>query len=155
MGDVTWFGNMNRLTQEYEMAGFGEIIRVRRLEKGLKLRRLAKMLDVTPSYLSRIEAGVVPPPKEEKILRMAELLDLNSDQLLASADKVSSDLLEIIRQDPIRMADIIRTSASGAAATSFTVDYSSVPSMEMRVTGPAGDDEETPKPRGMDKEEND
>jgi transcriptional regulator with XRE-family HTH domain len=75
------------------------------------------MLDVTPSYLSRIEAGVVPPPKEEKILKLAELLDLNSDQLLASADKVSSDLLEIIRQDPIRMADIIRTSASAAAAT--------------------------------------
>src|SRR5262249_49788101 len=108
---------MNQFDQDRQMAGFGETIRARRIAKGLKLRRLAKMLDVPPSYLSRIEAGVVPQPKEEKILRMAELLELNSDQLLASADKVSSDLLEIICQDPIRMADIIRTSASATAAT--------------------------------------
>ena len=136
------------------MAGFGETIRARRIAKGLKLRRLAKMLDVTPSYLSRIEAGVVPPPKEEKILRMAELLDLNSDQLLAFADKVSSDLLEIICQDPIRMADIIRTSASAAAATILTLDFSSAPPMEKRELGGAGN-EDTPKPQGADKNEDD
>jgi transcriptional regulator with XRE-family HTH domain len=137
------------------MTAFGETIRARRVEKGLKLRRLAKMLDVTPSYLSRIEVGVVPPPKEEKILKLAELLDLNSDQLLASADKVSSDLLEIIRQDPIRMADIIRTSASAAAATIFTVNFSSAPPMEKREFGRTGNDEDTPKPRGVNKNEND
>jgi transcriptional regulator with XRE-family HTH domain len=135
------------------MAAFGEIIRARRLEKGLKLRRLAKMLDVTPSYLSRIEAGVVPPPKEEKILRLAELLELNPDQLLAFADKVSSDLLEIIRQDPIRMADIIRTSASAAVATIFTLD-SSAAQPKKREMGRAGN-EDTPRPRGVDKNEND
>jgi transcriptional regulator with XRE-family HTH domain len=140
--------------QDTQMAAFGDTIRVRRLEKGLKLRRLAKMLDVTPSYLSRIEAGVVAPPKEEKILRLAELLDLNSDQLLASAHKVSSDLLEIIRQDPIRMADIIRTSASAAAATVFTLDFSSAPPIEKRELGGAGN-EDTPKPQGADKNEND
>jgi transcriptional regulator with XRE-family HTH domain len=133
-----------------QMTAFGETIRARRVERGLKLRRLAKMLDVTPSYLSRIEAGVVPPPKEEKILRLAELLDLNSDQLLASAHKVSSDLLEIIRQDPIRMADIIRTSASAAAATVFTLDFSSAPPMVKRELGRAGS-----KPRGVDTNDND
>jgi transcriptional regulator with XRE-family HTH domain len=137
------------------MTAFGETIRARRVEKGLKLRRLAKMLDVTPSYLSRIEAGGVPPPKEEKILKLAELLDLNSDQLLASAHKVSSDLLEIIRQDPIRMADIIRTSASAAAATLFTADFSSASPMENRKFGRASSDEDTPRPRGVDKDEND
>jgi transcriptional regulator with XRE-family HTH domain len=146
---------MNQIDRDKQMAAFGETIRARRLEKGLKLRRLAKMLDVTPSYLSRIEAGVVPPPKEEKILRMAEFLDLNSDQLLASADKVSSDLLEIIRQDPIRMADMIRTSASAAAATVFTADFSSAPPMEKREFGRTGNDEDTPRPRGVDKNEND
>jgi HTH-type transcriptional regulator, competence development regulator len=137
------------------MTAFGETIRARRVEKGLKLRCLAKMLDVTPSYLSRIEAGGVPPPKEEKILKLAELLDLNSDQLLASAHKVSSDLLEIIRQDPIRMADIIRTSASAAAATLFTADFSSASPMENRKFGRASSDEDTPRPRGVDKDEND
>jgi HTH-type transcriptional regulator, competence development regulator len=146
---------MNRIVNGKQMAVFGETIRARRVEKGLKLRRLAKLLDVTPSYLSRIEAGVVPPPKEEKIQKLAELLDLNSDQLLASADKVSSDLLEIIRQDPIRMADLIRTSASAAAATVLTVDFSSAPAMEEREFGRAGNDENTPKPRGVDKNEND
>jgi HTH-type transcriptional regulator, competence development regulator len=143
---------MDDTNQDMQMAAFGETIRARRVEMGLKLRGLAKMLDVTPSYLSRIEAGIVPPPKEEKILRLAELLELNCDQLLASADKVSSDLLEIIRQDPIRMADIIRTSASAAAATILTLDFSSAPPMEKRELGRAGN-EDTPKPQGVDKNE--
>jgi hypothetical protein len=53
------------------------------------------------------------------------------------------------------MADIIRTSASAAAATIFTVNFSSAPPMEKREFGRTGNDEDIPKPRGVDKNEND
>jgi transcriptional regulator with XRE-family HTH domain len=99
---------------------FSQIIQKRRVEKRYSIRRLAEILEVSPGYLSRIESEQVPPPAAALIKRMAELLDLNADKLLASADKVSDDLLEIIKNDPINMAEIIR-SASNSAAASYGV----------------------------------
>jgi HTH-type transcriptional regulator, competence development regulator len=99
---------------------FKSIICQKRTELGYSIRRFAKMAGISAGYLSRIEAGEVDPPTEAIVIRMAELLGLNKDQLLASANKVSTDLLDIIRADPIGMADLIR-SASASAAKSFAL----------------------------------
>jgi transcriptional regulator with XRE-family HTH domain len=79
---------------------FGKFIREKRLEKGISLRKLAKELDVSASYLSQIELGFLLPPSEKVIVVLASLLDQNCDELLARAGKISSNLRDIIISNP-------------------------------------------------------
>ena len=92
---------------------FGEFLRDRRLAKAdadpaFSLRQLADRVGIEPSYLSKIERGEQPPPGEETIRRIADELGEDRDTLLALAGKVSGDLLEIIRERPALMADLLR-----------------------------------------------
>jgi hypothetical protein len=50
----------------------------------------------------------LPPPSEDKIKKLAEVLGDNPDVLLALAGKVSSDLKEVILKRPELVADLIR-----------------------------------------------
>lgn len=93
---------------------FGEFVRERRLQKAagdasFSLRQVADRIGLEPSYLSKIERGEQPPPGEQTIRRLAEELSEDPDILLALAGKVSSDLLEIIRERPALVADLLRT----------------------------------------------
>lgn len=63
----------------------------------------------SPSYLSKIERGEQPPPGEEMIRRIADEFDEDRDVLLAVAGKVSGDLVEIIRQRPALIAELLRS----------------------------------------------
>jgi len=89
---------------------FGELIRERRGIKDYTLRGFAKMVGISPAYLSKIERGDYPPPGEEKIVKMACLLDIDSDILLAMAGKVATDLQDIIKADPVRIGKLLRGS---------------------------------------------
>jgi transcriptional regulator with XRE-family HTH domain len=73
------------------------------------LRKLAGRVGIEPSYLSKIERGEQPPPGEEAIRRIATEMGEDSDTLLALAGKVSSDLLDIIRDRPTLIAELIRS----------------------------------------------
>jgi hypothetical protein len=55
-----------------------------------------------------MELGHFPPPGEKKIVLIAEILEQNTDELLALAGKVSSDLIEIILQRPKETAALLR-----------------------------------------------
>jgi transcriptional regulator with XRE-family HTH domain len=92
---------------------FGEALRIKRLaqaetDPSLSLRKVAERVGIEPSYLSKIERGEQPPPGEQTIRRLAEELGENPDALLARAGKVSSDLLEIIRERPTVVAELLR-----------------------------------------------
>ena len=92
---------------------FGETLRARRTAKAendpaFSLRQVAGRVGLEPSYLSKIERGEQPPPGEQTIRRLAEELGENPDALLALAGKVSSDLLEIIRERPTVVAELLR-----------------------------------------------
>jgi hypothetical protein len=52
-----------------------------------------------------------PPPGEDKIVRMADYLGQNHDEMLALAGKVSADIIHIILQKPKETADLLRRSA--------------------------------------------
>ncbi|MCI0390765.1 MAG: helix-turn-helix domain-containing protein [Acidobacteria bacterium] len=93
---------------------FGQTVRERREEKKkadphFSLRQFAQTVGISATYLSKVETGEFPPPSAEKIKKMAELLDLNADELLALAGKVDPDLPEIIREQPKAVADFLRT----------------------------------------------
>ena len=92
---------------------FGQYIRKRRealkgADARFSVRQLARRVGIEPSYLSKIERGLQPPPGEQTIIDLAGELDEDPDVLLAMAGKVSSDLQEIILKRPRLFAELIR-----------------------------------------------
>ncbi|MBU6178649.1 MAG: helix-turn-helix domain-containing protein [Verrucomicrobia bacterium] len=92
---------------------FGDYLRECREAKVLSdrefsVRKLAATVGIEPSYLSKIERNLQPPPGEEVIRHLAVALGEDPDVMLALAGKVSSDLLGIIRARPLLFAELIR-----------------------------------------------
>ena len=63
---------------------FGSFIREKRLEKGYTARKFCEMLDVSQTFLSRMERNEIPAPGEEKIVAMAQVLSMDSEKLIFS-----------------------------------------------------------------------
>lgn len=96
-------------------ANFGAFVRARREEKEIGLRAMAKMIGVSPTYLSKVERDEFQPPVEEKVRAIAAIIDCDPDELLALAGRVSSDLSEIIKKRPVELAALLRTTKSLSA----------------------------------------
>lgn len=94
---------------------FGAFIRREREAKEIGLREMAKKIGVSPTYLSKVERDEFPPPAEDKVRKIAAIIGLHADELLALAGRVASDLTEIIRERPREMADFLRA-AKGLTA---------------------------------------
>ena len=88
---------------------FGEFVRREREAKEIGLREMAKMIGVSPTYLSKIERDEFPPPVEDKVRAIAKIINCDADELLARAGRVSSDLSDIIKRHPRDMAALLRT----------------------------------------------
>src|SRR5215217_5332347 len=88
---------------------FGALVRREREAKGLGLREMAKMIGVSPTYLSKVERDEFPPPAEDKVKAIAEIIDYDADALLARAGRVASDLSDIIKRHPVEVAALLRT----------------------------------------------
>lgn len=73
------------------------------------LRRFAQAVGISATFMSKVENGEFDPPAVDKIKRMAVLLEIDPDELLALAGKVDPDLPEIIREQPKAMAQFLRT----------------------------------------------
>jgi transcriptional regulator with XRE-family HTH domain len=89
--------------------GFGALVRREREAREIGLREMAKMIGVSPTYLSKIERGEFDPPAEDKVRKIAEIIGCDADELLARAGRVSSDLSEIIKRRPVELAALLRT----------------------------------------------
>jgi transcriptional regulator with XRE-family HTH domain len=73
----------------------GILIRDQRERKGMSLRELAKAVGVSLEFIVRIEDEDWKP-KEDKLRKIADVLDLDRDAVVARANKVPSDLSAII-----------------------------------------------------------
>ncbi len=58
-----------------------------RVAKGLTLRKFAEALGVSPTYVSGVENGTLPPPTAERLTKIAELLDTSLDDLIGLAGR--------------------------------------------------------------------
>jgi transcriptional regulator with XRE-family HTH domain len=87
---------------------FGERLRRLREARRLSVRRLARLVAVSPSYLSRIERNHVPPPSERTIARLARALAVETDELLATAGRVPEDVVSRVLRRPQLMAKLVR-----------------------------------------------
>jgi transcriptional regulator with XRE-family HTH domain len=95
---------------------FGAVVRGEREAKQIGLREMAKKIGISPTYLSKVERDEFPPPAEDKVRKIAEIIGRDADELLALAGRVASDLTDIIRQRPREMADFLRAAKGLTAA---------------------------------------
>src|SRR4051812_20490108 len=105
-------GNLNRLREEIMVGGrekFGAFIRREREAKEIGLREMAKMIGVSPTYLSKIERDEFPPPAEDRVKAIAKIIDCDADDLMARAGRVSTEFSDIIKRHPVQMAALLRT----------------------------------------------
>src|SRR5271170_2436865 len=87
---------------------FGAFVRSQREARDIGLREMAKMIGVSPTYLSKIERDEFPPPAEDKVRAIAKIIQCDADDLLARANRVSSDVCDIIKRHPIELAALLR-----------------------------------------------
>ena len=94
---------------------FGDVLREKRMAKGISLRKFADQVGVSPTYLSQVEQNNMDPPTAERVRKMAEILSENADELIALAGRVPEDLPKIIQKQPTQMPELLRE-ASGLTA---------------------------------------
>jgi transcriptional regulator with XRE-family HTH domain len=84
---------------------FGQRLRELRKAKSMTQRELAEKTGISFAYVSKLETGAMPPPREKIILTLAKVLDANDadmDELFGLAKKMPSDLREQIDTEMIR-----------------------------------------------------
>jgi transcriptional regulator with XRE-family HTH domain len=99
-----------------EKERFGALVRRERMAKDIGLREMAKRIHVSPTYLSKVERDEFPPPAEDKVRAIAEIIDYDVDDLLAFAGRVASALLSIIKHHPVELAALLRSTEGLTAA---------------------------------------
>lgn len=75
---------------------FGSYIRELRKQRDLSLRQLAEDAGIDFTYLSKVETNKIPPPSEEAIVRLADALGADVDELLSLARKVDKTLHDFL-----------------------------------------------------------
>ena len=104
---------------------FEDYIRQRRVESNLSLRAAAQAAGVDVAYLSRVEAGKVPP-SEPLINGLSKALGCPSEELLLLAGRLPQALRSIVEREPTRAARAFRQAASSALAET-AMPYPAVP----------------------------
>jgi transcriptional regulator with XRE-family HTH domain len=85
---------------------FGERLRELRKEKRMTQKELAEKAEIDFTYLSKIETGVMSPPREKTILALAKALEVEGaalDELFGLAKKIPSDLSNKVSPETIKM----------------------------------------------------
>jgi transcriptional regulator with XRE-family HTH domain len=87
---------------------FGAFIRREREAKNIKLRGMAKLIGVSPTYQSKVERDEFPPPAEDKVKAIAKIIGCDEDDLMARAGRVSTDIFEIIKRRHVQLGALLR-----------------------------------------------
>jgi len=68
-----------------EQTAFGQAVRLARRKRGLTLEALAQAAGLAKSYLSQIETGFAPPPRDDKVRAIARALGQDEETLVTRA----------------------------------------------------------------------
>lgn len=93
----------------------GPYIRHRREKASLSLRKVAEQVQVNPSYLSRVERGMIPP-SEVLIRALARALGAEAEELLLIAGRVPKHWKKAIAASPNRAVQSIRAALAESCA---------------------------------------
>lgn len=67
---------------------FGEYLKRKREEKGISLRELARKLELSATFLSDVESNRRAPLTEDRLMNLAEVLNLNEEEKIEMYDIV-------------------------------------------------------------------
>ncbi|WP_028552736.1 helix-turn-helix domain-containing protein [Paenibacillus sp. UNC451MF] len=81
------------------MSEFGERLRQLRKQNKITQRQLAERVGIDFTYISKIESGTMDPPAEDKIIKMAQILHVESEELILSAKKVPTSFQKVITEN--------------------------------------------------------
>ena len=93
------------------MSEFGARVRELRKAKGHTLRSLAPLVGVGFTYLSKIESGKLDfgdAPSVDLIVRIAEALDADPDDLILSAGRIPRSIQNRIFEQPDVFRQLVR-----------------------------------------------
>lgn len=79
---------------------FGAALRLFRMERGLGLREVARLIGVSGSYLSRVENGHDPPPAPDRLAALADVLGIDRALLIELAGQVGPEITSYIHRVP-------------------------------------------------------
>lgn len=85
---------------------FGQRLRELRKARGMTQRELAQKAAISYAYISKLETGMMPPPRPKVILSLAGVLgitDEETDDLFGLAKKMPRDLLERVDTEMIKV----------------------------------------------------
>jgi transcriptional regulator with XRE-family HTH domain len=95
---------------------FGDVLRELRRKADKTLGAVARMLDVSSVYLSDVERGNRKPFTRERILKIAEFLDVDAHELLKSADRERGVIeYDIKKASSPREAEVVGDLVTGLA----------------------------------------
>ena len=100
--------NMNHTSSMTRAETIGERIKRERRAVGMTQRDLAHRVQVGVPHISKVEAGR-ESPSDELLHRIAEVFDLDPDELMLVAGRVPDDVVEDLAADPVRALEFLRT----------------------------------------------
>lgn len=113
---------------------FGAQLRRARERRGISLRRFAKSVGMSATYLSKVERGDLPPPSEKKLKAIAQHLGDAPDLWIVRADRIPSDVITTIRRMPQLTIALVRAVAQiGPRDLKGVVGRSLAPGLRVRV----------------------
>jgi transcriptional regulator with XRE-family HTH domain len=98
------------LIQWHNIKHVGALVRYYREMSETSLRTFAKLVDVSPTYISFLERNKLKsPPTEKLIKKMAHVLNADEDEMLALAGKVSKEMILACSKNPRHLAELVKS----------------------------------------------
>jgi transcriptional regulator with XRE-family HTH domain len=91
-----------------ESKSVGDLIREIRTARGVGVRELGRLVDVTGVHISNIEKGKATP-SAELLTKIAKALDTDADELLSKADQVDPAVIDVIKSQPQVLPSFLRS----------------------------------------------
>ena len=87
---------------------FAEKLSALRAEQKMGVRELGRAVGVTGMHISNLEKAK-SAPSAELVLKLAEALEGNADELLYLADQVAPEVVDVIHQNPLAIPNFLRS----------------------------------------------
>ncbi len=87
---------------------FAEKLAALRAEKKMGIRELGRAVGVTGMHISNLEKGK-SAPSAELVLKLADALDADPDELLYLSDQVAPEVVNVIHQNPMTIPNFLRS----------------------------------------------
>jgi transcriptional regulator with XRE-family HTH domain len=98
---------------------FGELLREKRRAAGISQRKLAELVGVDFSYISKLENGRMPAPAADTIVLIAESIGCPSEELLAAAQKLPGGVGSILSGNPAAVRFLQEATTLGLTETEW------------------------------------